>query len=235
MKKHLEKHPSEQEWMEYLYEEMAAPERSALEAHLKGCPPCHEKRESFRGTQQSLNEWRVELPAKHQFAGSWQPAWKWAAAAVLLVSTAFATGRISRPALDVEALQARISKPIEERAHQEALAASQRALAEAQEKLRAQFAAKLQEATDKALAEAAANTKKQLQELTVTLAALREQDQIKWTMALEEFESERMEEYLKFRADLERVALFSQSVAQLASYSPQGEGEPQIDQAEPEK
>jgi hypothetical protein len=228
MKKHPDQnHPSEQEWMEYLYDEMGSPQRGALEAHVKDCPPCREKREGLRGTQQTLDQWEVVVPPKHQLATTWQPVVKWAAAAVLLVSTAFATGRMSRPPLDVAALQAQIAKPIEEKVQQQALAASQRAMAAAEEKMRVE----LRTLADKALAEATAKTKEQLEQLATTLAALRVQDKSEVAAALEDFQNERMADYLKIRADLERVALFSQSVAQFASYTPpQREGEPQAEQ-----
>ena len=225
MKKHL-KHPTEQEWMEYLYNEMGSAEKSALETHVKGCPPCSEKREGLQGTQRSLDQWEVVVPPKHQLTATWQPVVKWAAAAVLLVSTAFATGRMSRPPVDVEALQARIAKPIEERVQQQVAAASQQALAAAEERFRAE----LRVMTDKALTDALAKSKVQLEELAAKLSELREQDKSAWAAAFEEYESQRMADYLKIRADLERVALFSQSVAQFASYTPPEEGEPQIEQ-----
>jgi hypothetical protein len=38
-----------------------------------------------------------------------------------------------------------------------------------------------------------------------------------------------MAEYLKFRAYLERVALFSQNVVQFASYVPDSEVQPEMD------
>jgi hypothetical protein len=220
-----QKHPSEAEWMEYLYDEMGSAEKGALEAHVKECPPCQGKRDGLRGTQRSLDEWEVVIPAKHEFAAGWQPVAKWAAAAVLLVSTAFATGRMSRPALDVEALQAQIARPIEARVEAQMTAATERALALAEEKLRAQLASRLKEVADKALAEAAANTKQQLEELAVTLAALREEDKSMLAAELEAYETQRMADYLKFREDLERVALFSQSVAQFASYTPEADAE----------
>ena len=229
--KHLDqKHPTDEQWMDYLYDEMPSSGRTVLEAHVSGCPPCQQKREGFRGARQSLDEWRLETPAaKHQLTMSWQPVVKWAAAAVLLVSTAFATGRISRPALDIEALQAQISKPIEERVRQQVAAASEQALAAAEEKLRAQLAARFKEVADKALEEAAANTRKQLEELEVALEAIREHDKSMFAAALEQFEAERMAHYLKFRADLERVAMFTQNVAQLASLSAEAELEPQTE------
>ena len=223
MKKHLDqKHPTEQEWMEYLYNEMGSPQKSVLEAHLKGCPPCREKREGLQGTQRSLDQWEVVVPPKHQLTATWQPVVKWAAAAVLLVSTAFATGRMSRPPVDLEALQAQIAKPLEEKVQQQS-AAAQRAFTAAEEKSRAELRA----LADKAMAEAAANAK-QLEELVAKLAALKEQENT-WAAAFEDIHQQRMADYLKIRADLERVALFSQSVAQFASYTPQ-DGEPQIEQ-----
>lgn len=235
MKKHLEKHPSDQEWMDYLYDEMASAEKTALEAHVKDCPPCQEKRDGMRGTQRSLDEWQVIVPAKHEFTAPWQPALKWAAAAVLLVTTAFATARISRPTVDIAALQAQLAKPLEARVEQEVQRASEQALAAVKEKLRLELAVKFQEIADKAVAEATANNKRQLDELSATLAVLRDQDRNALASALEEYEEQRLADYLKFRADLERVALFSQSVAQFASYSPATEGEPQDEsQIEPE-
>ena len=224
--KHLDqKHPSESAWMEYLYDEMDSAERRTLEAHLEICSPCRVKRETFRGTQQSLDHWNVETPSRHEFAPRWQPVVKWAAAAVLLVSTAFATGRMSRPSIDVESLQAKIATPLKEQLALQLRSASEEANVAMEAKLRAEFAMKLREVSEKTLAEATANVKKQVEELSLAINALREQDKSSLASTLEEYQNQRLAEYMEFRADLERVALFSQSVAQFASYS---ENEPPV-------
>lgn len=213
--------------MEYLYDEMSSAQKRELETHVKGCAPCRERRVELRGTTHSLDQWKVEAPAKHEFAARWQPGLKWAAAAALLVTTAFATGRMSRPEIDVAALQAQISKPLEEKMQREALLASERALAAAQEKFQAEIQARIQAVAAKAVAEANATTKQHLKELAVTLATLREEDKKNLAATLQTFESQRISDLRSFREDLERVALYSEQsyrtaqrqLVQLAGYT----------------
>lgn len=199
--------------MEYLYDEMTSAERKELDHHLKDCAPCRDQSAQFQGTAQSLDQWRVHVPARHQFASSWaarwQPGLKWAAAAALLVTTAFATGRMSRPEIDLPALQAQISGPIEEKMHQEIQATASRALAAAHEKFQADLAAQIQVVADRALAEANATTKQHLEQLALTLTTLREEDKKTLTATLDAYEQQRLSDLRNMREDIERVALFS--------------------------
>ena len=212
--------------MEYLYDEMPSGEKKTLEAHLELCAPCREKKLDLRGTAASLGQWHVEVPARHRFSAQWQPAVKWAAAAALLVTTAFATGRMSRPEINVAAIQAQVAKPIEEKLERQ-MQIAQLASARAMKEFQAELSAKLREATEKAMTQSAANTRKQLEQLSVALAALREEDKKVLASTLQALETQRASEYRSLRQDLERVALFSdesfrsaqRQLVQLASYS----------------
>jgi hypothetical protein len=202
-------HPTQEQWMEYLYDEIPPTQKKELESHLKGCAPCREKRAELQGTAETLDRWRVELPAKHELAPSWQPAAKWAVAAALLVTTAFATGRMSRPEVDLAALQAEISKPLEAKMQNEIQVVSARVWAAAQADLQAEFATQLQAVADKALVEANATTKEHLEQLALTLTALREEDKKSFVLTLEAFEQQRLSDLRSMREDIERVAVFS--------------------------
>ena len=219
-------HPTQEQWMEYVYHEMPSPDRKELEHHLKGCPACREKAVELQGTTRTLDTWKVEVPAKHAFAARWQPGLKWAVAAALLVTTAFAAGRISEPKVDVEALQAQISKPIEEKVQRDLLASEQARLA-AHEKEMAELNLRLQAVAAKA-AEANAAAREHLEQLALNLAALREEDKKALASALQTYEAQRISDLQRFREDLEKVALYSEQsyrtaqrqLVQLATYQP---------------
>ena len=78
--------------MEYLYGEIPSVERKEIEQHLQTCSVCREQFRRFRDTHAVLDKWRLELPVKHRFVPQWSGGLKWAAAALVLMSTAYATG-----------------------------------------------------------------------------------------------------------------------------------------------
>lgn len=74
-------HPTPEQWMALLYGEATETERNDLDAHLRGCSECAAKMKSWRAGMSALDEWKLPQasPARHQ------PAWRWAAAAAVLV------------------------------------------------------------------------------------------------------------------------------------------------------
>lgn len=224
--------------MDYLYGEMPSDERKTLNSHLGNCGQCRRQKAEFTGTMESLDAWRVELPAKHSLnagARRFQPVVRWAAAAALLVTTAFATGRFSKPEVDVNALQAKISAqvqsdiqtPLELRMREEIEAAAQEAVAMARAHMEMEVTARLHEITMRAQSEAMLAATDQVERLAAQLASLHDEDRKKLNQALKSFESQWLTEYRKMREDLERVALFSdqsfrkaqQQLVQLAGYT----------------
>ena len=67
--------------MALLYGEASETERLDLDAHLRACPECAANVKTWRASMKALDEWKLPQasPARHQ------PAWRWAAAAAVLV------------------------------------------------------------------------------------------------------------------------------------------------------
>src|SRR5687767_1853861 len=91
------KHPTQEQWMDYLYGESPAPQRAELAAHLQSCPACAAQVARWGGVQACLDEWKLPDTAK-------RPAWrmpagvKWAMAAAFMIAAlgiGFGAGRVS--------------------------------------------------------------------------------------------------------------------------------------------
>jgi hypothetical protein len=100
------KHPMQEEWMDYLYNEAPANERAKLSAHLAACPECREKVQGWQQTMTSLDAWQPAL--KEAPAFRWMPAIRWAAAAMLMLGLGFALSQMTAPKVDIAALQAEV-------------------------------------------------------------------------------------------------------------------------------
>jgi hypothetical protein len=234
----MKNHPTQEQWMEYLYGEMESAGRKTLETHVKECGPCREKQGEFGGTMDLLDAWRVELPEKHSLAATrnrFQPVVKWAAAAALLVTTGFAAARFSQPQVDVAALKAEISaevksevqRPLEVKMDETIEIAAEQAVANAREKLEMEVAARIQEIALRARSDALLAVRQELEELQLNLAAVRAEDRKTLNAALKKVENQWFTQLRMVREDLERVAVFSdesyrsaqRQLVQLAGYT----------------
>jgi hypothetical protein len=177
--------------MDLLYDELSPEQRSDLEAHIKNCAACTQKRASFRQTHKRLDAWQLTFPEKPRLARQWSPAFKWGAAAALIVSTAFATGHFAKPQFDPERIQAQISKPLEEKISREL-----NSKLEQQARLMVDLASRLDQISA---------TREQTARV---LAILRERNADLYTL-LEEVETKRETESRAIREDLEKLAVFT--------------------------
>lgn len=100
------KHPTQEEWMDYLYHEAPTDERAKLSAHLASCPDCRTQVQGWQKTMTSLDTWQPAV--KQAPAYSWVPAVRWAAAAVIMLALGFALSRVTAPQVDVAAMQTQI-------------------------------------------------------------------------------------------------------------------------------
>jgi hypothetical protein len=96
-------HPTREEWMSYLYDELPSPRRTDLQAHLGVCPDCKRSVEGWRRTLAHLDAWDATPPRR-------KPAVlplvvRWAAAAGLVLGVGFLVGRASAPAVDTAQLR----------------------------------------------------------------------------------------------------------------------------------
>jgi len=220
--------------MDFLYSELSSEQRAEVEQHLRACPICRQKQAAYLGTLKQLGSWNIDLPEKPKLAPEWSPAVKWAAAAALLVTTAFATGRFATPSLDSEKIQAQISGPLEEKItrdinlkiQQEAQLAAERALEMARRKLQTDLAVRLEEITEKAFANAASDS----EQLVQAMATLRDQNKTLYA-TLQELETKHRNQYQNLRQDLEKVAVYTdeslrmtqRQFVQLASFKQEDE------------
>lgn len=100
------KHPAQEEWMDYLYEEAPANERAKLSAHLAACPECRERVQGWKQTMTTLDSWQPITKTAPAF--NWFPAIRWAAAAMLMLGLGFGLSRATAPQVDVAAVQAQV-------------------------------------------------------------------------------------------------------------------------------
>jgi hypothetical protein len=200
------KHPSEQQWMDFLYEELSPAENLELTTHAEDCPQCAKQLAIWRGTLKTMDDWKVTaLPQRRKaFASS---TWRWtAAAAALVLTTGFAVGRLSSGKEDSGKMQAAIESSLEQKFKTQ--------LAEAVENTRKQMAfelsARIEEASQKAIAESILTSKKDAENLAATFASLREEDKKALAAALNQMEVQRISDLRAMRSDLETVALNSE-------------------------
>lgn len=90
------KHPTQEQWMDYIYGELPKPQRADLAAHLKSCPSCATQVARWGGVQERLDEWKLPENTKH----AWRIAApvRWAMAAAFLIAAlgvGFGAGRAS--------------------------------------------------------------------------------------------------------------------------------------------
>ena len=104
-------HPSAEEWMGYLYNELAPERKRELHAHLAQCGDCGQQLKLWRAGMATLDDW--QLPAPKRAASSWQPVrlLRWAAAAAVVLLFGFAIGRqTSRAASELAELKATVAQ-----------------------------------------------------------------------------------------------------------------------------
>src|SRR5262245_19624289 len=108
------KHPAPEEWMAWLYDEVTAPEKKALTAHLEACQSCQGQVAAWRSTMAVLDEMPAPVARKRFPAIPLQ----WAAMAALLIAMGIVLGRFVFPTSDQ-----RISATMQQQIQQQVAAA----------------------------------------------------------------------------------------------------------------
>jgi hypothetical protein len=104
-------HPSAEEWMAYLYDEVAPERKRELHAHLAQCGDCGRQLHQWRAGMVALDEWKLP-PIKHTRSVPQPVALaRWAVAAVLVLAVGFAIGRqTASAARELSALKATVAQ-----------------------------------------------------------------------------------------------------------------------------
>jgi len=223
-------HPSQEEWIAYVYGELPPAKEETLEVHLGACPECQAQVELWRVTMAGLTAWPA--PARGRGSRLRQPHLKWALAALLVLGLGVSWGRLSAPkAPDTGRLNAEVLSNLRAELRKDLAAQVQAAIeadrSELVDDLRQELGQDLDQRWASTLAAANAETRRLLGEVAQSWAAAREQD-LQATLALyDRAEQQRKADLAWLRRDLETVAVLTdarlqsaqQEIGQLASYS----------------
>lgn len=180
------RHPTPEQWADYLYEELAPEVRASLDEHRRGCAACQRQLAEWRETMSALDAWKIRPRARP--LELFTTIVRWAAAAVLVLGLGWLGGRLAAPEVpDSLRLRAEVRADLEA-------------------ELRRQFETRLQAA----LAAAEQRTGESLQVLAATWAAARAEDQQTTLALFQHAERQRLSDYAALRRDLETVAVVAQ-------------------------
>ena len=204
-------HPTREEWMSYLYDELTAEEHSSLAAHLAVCPDCKTRVSDWRTARKNLDAW--QLPARLARVPLQRPLVRWAAAAALMIGFGFGVGRFATPAT---ANAGKIRAAIEP---------------EIRQQLRQEFTQLLRDELDKAasatLAASGEQAKHWIEDYAQALETRRTEDNLAIYAALNKLESQRRADVVSLKKDVDTVAWWTdaglrrarQELVQLADFT----------------
>jgi hypothetical protein len=113
-------HPTQNDWMELLYEEVSAPRKQELHAHLQECPQCAALVREWRSGMSALDLSPAPVPAApvRGIAIRWQPMFRWATAAAAVLIAGFILGRTTsdtdRQLRELQASVSRLTQLVDE-------------------------------------------------------------------------------------------------------------------------
>lgn len=94
------KHPTEEEWMDFVYGEKA--DAAELRAHLANCADCRRDVEGWRATMRTLDAWKLTPQTGRVGGAGWL---RWVAAAAIFLAVGIAIGASVRKGPDVAAIE----------------------------------------------------------------------------------------------------------------------------------
>ena len=182
-------HPTREEWMSYLYDELPAEEHSNLAAHLAVCPDCKAKLSDWQAARTNLDAW--QLPLKRPRLAPGRPLVKWAAAAAIVLGLGFGMGRLASAPVNAEKLRAEIEPKI-------------------RQDLRLEFAQLLRMELDRAasatLAASGEQTRQVVSDYAKALESKRAENNQAIYTALDKLESQRLADFMLLKKDLDTMA-----------------------------
>jgi hypothetical protein len=232
-------HPTDAEWMSYLYSELPRADRTALRTHLRDCPDCQLRVRSWEGAKASLSDWKLPKREPEVLPVDFAPALKWALAALLVLGLGYGIGRLSAPRPSLAALQAAIEPGLRQALATEVKAQLQKefqadwqaALSDRPAAMQTDRArlirAGLEQSAAKAVAASTAEAAHLLQDFGETYAANRRQDREALLTLWDRAEQKHQAEHVSLRRAVETVAVVADhkfertdsQLGQLASFA----------------
>src|SRR5438445_2909699 len=203
-------HPTREEWMSYLYDELSAGEHGRLAAHLAVCPDGEARGIEGRVARKDLDAW--QLPVTRARVVRARPLIKWAAAASIVLAAGFGVGRITSTTADAEKVRIAIEPEIRQQLRREFV-----------QLLRDE----LQKTTSTTLTGSMEQTRQLLGQFANTIEAKRTEDSQAISAALNKLESQRVADFVSLKKDVDMMAVLTeaglrraqQQLVQLADYT----------------
>lgn len=107
-------HPNREEWIAFLYEEVAGAEKEKLAAHLKDCQSCRQSVERWQEMIGALDAWKLPKSKARRKSPALRPFIQWAAAAAILLTCGILIGQANRPGKDLTARLAKAEAEVAE-------------------------------------------------------------------------------------------------------------------------
>ena len=214
-------HPSPEEWMEYLYDEVTPNQRKMLSTHAETCEPCRARLANWERATSFLNKDRNNGTTILKIRTS--GLLKWAAAFAILACGIYGTIKGTVNAQQIAELRNSVAQSVRASLEPEIkskLAAQQ---TETMESLRTELA-KIRE---NAAVAARASERQLLDSIVAITSDTRSKDREFLISALQQLEEKRSNELSALRKELETVAVLTeanfkkaqQQIVQLASFS----------------
>jgi hypothetical protein len=183
-------HPTREDWMSYLYDELPAAARAELHTHLDRCENCREQLRTWQHATHEMSAWKLPRRRKPVTA----PLIRWAAAAALVALAVMGGWRLVTLGDEVKKLRADVHNQV------------QRELESA-----------LAQVTDQASKSASAEAQSLIAAIAEKIDEKRLADQQTTLAALQQMNAQRIADYAKLRKELETVAVFSEAGLQRAA------------------
>src|SRR5215472_8551848 len=181
-------HPTNEEWMSYLYGEINRTDRERLSVHLEVCLHCQDKVAEWQGALKNLDGWQLangsRAPRRLKQSRFVPVSLKWAAALVLFAGAGFAVGRLSSSSASPEQVRAAIEPEI-------------------RQQLRQEFAQTLRQELDKTASTTLAASREQARSLLADYDAARADDDDAVSEAMNELQSQQASDYLSLKKQLD--------------------------------
>jgi len=199
-------HPTREDWMSYVYDELPLESRSAMRAHLSSCPACREQVETWQRASRSLDGF--QLPRRQKPLRK-AVLIRWAVAAAFVGLAAVGAMRGSALQREVTQMQAAMQGSF-----QRDIEAAVRL--ELSEKMRADLGTALNELRAQANGTSNVEAQALITALSQRLETQRIADQQATLAVLQKLNTQHARDYAALRKELETVAIFTEAGLQTA-------------------
>jgi anti-sigma factor RsiW len=178
-------HPTREEWMSYLYDELPAKRHASLQTHLQSCAECRAQVAVWQSAARELSGWKIPRRRKTPRTAVLT---RWAMAAAIVALAVVGGERIFTLSNEVKNLRAEVQRGAKRNIDAAMAEAVERATRSANVEVQALIAAVVQQWEQKRLAD---------QQATIG--------------ALQKISTRYAQDYAALRKELETVAVFSEA------------------------